>query len=65
MKAVLVSLFALVIAAPALGADGEPRKELTDKGQAIAKSLVLRKSDLSPGFRAHPSPGPQRKSVLN
>ena len=56
MKAVLVSLFALVIAAPALGADGEPRKELTDKGQAIAKSLVLRKSDLSPGFRAHPSP---------
>jgi hypothetical protein len=53
MRVVVVSLFALALAAPALGADGEPRKALTSKGQAIAKSIVLKRSDLSAGFVPH------------
>jgi hypothetical protein len=52
MRALVVSLFALLLAAPALGADGEPRKELTAKGQAIARAVVLKKSDLSAGYRS-------------
>jgi hypothetical protein len=52
---VLLSLLALVVAVPALGADGEPRKALTGKGQAAAKSVVLRKGDLAAGFVAHPA----------
>ncbi len=57
VRAVMVSLFALLVAAPALGADGEPRKALTSQGQAIARSIVLKKSDLSTGFVAHKSAG--------
>jgi hypothetical protein len=57
MRALVVSLFALLVAAPALGADGEPRKALTSQGQAIARSIVLKKSDLSTGFVAHKSSG--------
>lgn len=53
MRLIAVSLFALAFAASALGADGEPRKALTAKGQAIAKSIVLKRSDLSPGFVPH------------
>ena len=53
MRLIAVSLFALALAAPALGADGEPRKALTAKGQAIAKSIVLKRSDLSAGFVPH------------
>jgi len=48
-----LSLFALVLATPALGADGEPKKALTTKGQAIAKSIVLKRSDLTTGFVPH------------
>ena len=55
VRVVLVSLFALLLAAPALGADGEPRKALTAKGQAIARAVVLKKSDLSAGFVGHPA----------
>jgi hypothetical protein len=53
MRVVAVSLFALALAAPALGADGEPKKALTAKGQAIARSIVLKRSDLSAGFVPH------------
>ncbi len=53
MRLVAVSLLALVVTAPALGADGEPKKALTAKGQAIAKSIVLKRSDLSAGFVPH------------
>ncbi len=53
MRVLAVSLFALALAAPALGADGEPKKALTTKGQAIAKSIVLKRSDLSKGFVPH------------
>lgn len=53
MRAVVASVVALVLAAPALGADGEPKKALTPKGQAAAKSIVLTRSDLAAGFVPH------------
>jgi hypothetical protein len=53
MRVLALSLFALAIAAPALGADGEPKKALTAKGQTIARSIVLKRADLSGGFVAH------------
>ena len=53
MRVMAVSLVALAVAAPALAADGEPKKALTAKGQAIAKSIVLKRSDLSAGFLPH------------
>ena len=53
MRVLVASLFALALAAPALGADGEPRKALTTMGQAIAKSIVLKRSDLAMGFVPH------------
>lgn len=53
MRALAVSLFTLLLAASALGADGEPRKALTAKGQAAARSVVLRRGDLSAGFVPH------------
>jgi hypothetical protein len=53
VRLVAVSLLALAVTAPALGADGEPRKALTAKGQAIARSIVLKRSDLSAGFIPH------------
>ncbi len=55
MRVVAVFLVALAVTAPALGADGEPRKALTAKGQAIARAVVLKKSDLSAGFVGHPA----------
>ena len=53
MRVLFVSLVALALAAPALGADGEPKKALTTKGQASGKSIVLKRSDLSAGFVPH------------
>jgi hypothetical protein len=53
VRVLAVSLLALALAAPALGADGEPKKALTAKGQAIAKAIVLKRSDLSTGFVPH------------
>jgi hypothetical protein len=52
----LVVLVALLLAAPAVAADGEPRKALTKKDQATAKSIVLRRSDLGAGFTAMKRP---------
>lgn len=53
MRALAVSLLTFLLAAPALGADGEPRKALTAKGQAIARSIVLKRGDLTAGFVPH------------
>jgi len=53
VRVLALSLFALALAAPAPGADGEPKKSLTAKGQAIAKSIVLKRSDLTTGFVPH------------
>ena len=60
MRVVAVSLFALALAAPALGADGEPKKAITAQGQAIARSIVLKRSDLSAGFVPHKPADPSR-----
>jgi hypothetical protein len=57
VRALIPLLFALLLAAPALGADDEPRKALTAKGQSVAHSIVLKKRDLSSGFVAHTSAG--------
>jgi hypothetical protein len=40
----------------AAAADGEPRKALTEKGQETARSIVLKRGDLSAGFTARPRP---------
>jgi hypothetical protein len=53
VRILAVFLFALALAAPALGADGEPKKALTAKGQAVAKAIVLKRSDLATGFVPH------------
>jgi hypothetical protein len=64
MRVVALSLFAFALAAPALAADGEPRKALTAKGQAVARSIVLKRGDLVPGFVAHtPSDATRPKSA--
>lgn len=47
-----VLLTALVLAGAAAAADGEPRKALTKKDQATARSIVLKRTDLGPGFTA-------------
>ena len=52
----LVVLVALVLAAPAVAANGEPRKALTKKDQAAATSIVLKRSDLGAGFTATKRP---------
>ena len=54
MRVLALSLFALALAAPALGADGEPKKSLTARGQAIAKSIVLKRSDGRVQFAERP-----------
>jgi len=49
-------LVALAVTPVALGADGEPKKALTSKGNAMARSIVLQRADLSSDFmlRARP-----------
>ena len=56
-----MQLCVLVVVLVALGgcggpaaADGEPRKALTKKGQATAKSIVLKRGDLTAAFSARP-----------
>jgi hypothetical protein len=52
VRVALVAVLALAISGVAAAADGEPRKALTEKGQAQARSIVLKRSDLSRGFSA-------------
>ena len=52
----VVVLVALALAAPAIAANGEPRKALTKKDQAAATSIVLKRSDLGEGFTATKRP---------
>ncbi|HKY25065.1 MAG TPA: hypothetical protein VJM07_07910 [Gaiella sp.] len=50
MRATLVVLIALVAVPASFGADGEPKKALTTAGNAAARSVVLKRADLSPAF---------------
>jgi len=51
-----VAAAALLLAAPAMAADGEPRQVLTDKDQKVARSIVLERADLGAGFTAQKRP---------
>lgn len=46
----LAVLVVLVLPAAVLAADGQPRKVLTNGGQATARSVVLKRADLGAGF---------------
>jgi hypothetical protein len=47
-------VFALVVSGAAIAARGDPQKKINPADQARAKSMLLRKADLPPGFRATP-----------
>jgi hypothetical protein len=58
MRALAASIAIAFLAAPlaASAADGQPRKALTKAGQEAARSVVLKRGDLGPGFTPH-APG--------
>ena len=49
-------LVALAVTPVAWGADGEPKKALTSKGNATARSVVLKRGDLSTAFTLRTRP---------
>ena len=53
---VISVLVALAVTPVAWGADGEPKKALTSKGNATARSVVLKRGDLSTAFTPHTRP---------
>ena len=56
MRLVISVLVALAVTPVAWGADGEPKKALTSKGNATARSVVLKRGDLSTAFTLHTRP---------
>lgn len=48
---------ALAVAGAAIAANGQPKHAFTAAGQALARSVVLRRADLPAGFRSTPSSG--------
>jgi hypothetical protein len=52
VRPLLVVVAALVVTGSASAADGEPRRALTKKDQATARSIVLKRADLGAGFVA-------------
>ncbi len=52
----LTVLVALAVTPVAWGADGEPKKALTSKGNATARSIVLKRGDLSTAFTRRTRP---------
>jgi hypothetical protein len=56
MRAMVAVLLALVAVQAAAAADGEPRKTLTAKGNELARSIVLKRADLSAGFTQRKRP---------
>lgn len=56
---VTVAVAVLVVPLAARAADGEPRKALTSEGQAIARSVLLKREDLGAGFSVVPRPKDQ------
>ena len=53
---VISVLVALAVTPVAWGADGEPTKALTSKGNATARSIVLKRGDLSSAFTLRTRP---------
>ncbi|MGH3066678.1 MAG: hypothetical protein ACRDOF_10320 [Gaiellaceae bacterium] len=51
----LTLAMALVVTGTAFAARGDPQKEITPADQARAKSMLLRKSDVSPAFASGPT----------
>ena len=56
VRSVLTVLVALAVTPVAWGADGEPKKALTSKGNATARSIVLKRGDLSTAFTLRTRP---------
>jgi hypothetical protein len=56
VRTVLTVLVALAVTPVAWGADGEPKKALTSKGNATARSIVLKRGDLSTAFTLRTRP---------
>jgi len=56
MRVIVAALLALAVVQAAAAANGEPRKALTAKGNAAARSIVLKRADLSPGFTQRTRP---------
>jgi hypothetical protein len=56
VRLVISVLVALAVTPVAWGADGEPKKALTNKGNATARSVVLKRGDLSTAFTLHTRP---------
>ena len=50
MRAIVVLVLTLAASQAAWAADGEPRKALTAKGNATARSIVLKRADLATAF---------------
>ena len=57
MRPLVVLLAALALAGTAVGANGQPRHALTKADQQKARSVVLKRSDLGPGFVAQKRSG--------
>lgn len=58
MRLAAAVLLALVVAGTALGARGDPQRQINRADQARAKAMLLKKADLPPGFKASaPDPG--------
>ncbi len=56
MRWLTVVVLALAVAPVAWGANGEPKKALTKQGNATARSIVLKRADLSAAFTARARP---------
>ena len=50
----MVVALALTVSTAALAVRGEPQKQLTPADKARARSILLKKSDLGPGFKPTP-----------
>jgi hypothetical protein len=53
--ALTIAVLALATCTVALAGKGDPKEAFTKVDQARAKSMLLRRSDLAAGFKAHPS----------
>lgn len=56
VRALLVVVASLALVGSAAAANGEPRKVLTPKDQAAARSVLLKRADLGTGFVSRPRP---------